>query len=90
MLWLGTADAWGASGDCDRDGESCQSCAEDGQRVERGAGGVKWQMMNCRELGNRGGNLPEKNLQTIGAAFRWLTVGREFRRLRTCRECGGL
>ena len=32
--------------DCDRVGERCQSSVEDGQRVERGEGGVKGQMMN--------------------------------------------
>ena len=34
--------AEGAPCDCDRDGSNCQF-VEDGQRVERGGGGVKWE-----------------------------------------------
>jgi len=38
--------AWAAPFDCDRDGGKCQTSVEDGQRVEREEGRVKWQIVN--------------------------------------------
>jgi hypothetical protein len=41
-----TDSAMAALSDCDRDGGRCQSCVEDGQRVERWTGRVKGQIIN--------------------------------------------
>jgi hypothetical protein len=38
--------AMAALSDCDRDGGRCQSCVEDGHRVELRAGRVKGQIVN--------------------------------------------
>ena len=81
--------AEGALCDGDRVGEMCQ-CVEYAQRVERGWIGVKWELMNCdgREPGygpsvfaGKGGQLDSRSR---------LTSELEFRRLRYCRDCGGL
>jgi len=47
--------AMAALSDCDRDGGTCQSSVEDGQRVEREPSCVKWQIVNREAPGNRNG-----------------------------------